>query len=60
MKIDQKRLQSLYPEMKKEFAEKLNQMVHSLVQESASKQPIFNAQTGEARDRLAVTPKIIK
>ena len=38
MKIDQKRLQSMYPEMKREFAEKMNQMIRALPKETESNQ----------------------
>ena len=38
MKIDQKRLQSMYPEMKREFAEKMNQMIRVLPKETESNQ----------------------
>ena len=38
MKIDQKRLQSMYPEMKRDFAEKMNQMIRALLKETESNQ----------------------
>lgn len=38
MKIDQKRLQSMYPEMKREFAEKMNQLIQDLPKETESNQ----------------------
>lgn len=38
MKNDQKRLQSMCPEMKREFAEKMNQMIWDLLKETESNQ----------------------